>query len=60
MPNQGVWGRNSVVDPNIPPPGPAGYRFVAERVYASDVSGNRWMRRVGPKFPGEMTGSTST
>ncbi len=41
--NQGVWGRNTVVDPNVPHPGPAGYRFVAERAYASDVSGNRWM-----------------
>lgn len=41
--NQGVWGRNTVVDPNVPHPGPAGARFVAERVYANDTSWNRWM-----------------
>lgn len=41
--NQGVWGRNNVVDPNVPHPGPAGNRFVAERVYANDASGTRWM-----------------
>lgn len=38
--NQGVWGRNHVVDPNVGHPGPA-HRFVAERVYAD--SGTSWM-----------------
>lgn len=41
--NQGVWGRNTVVDPNVPHPGPAGDRFVAERMYANDTSGDRWI-----------------
>lgn len=39
--NQGVWGRNTVVDSNVPHPGPAGNRFVVERVYADN--GDRWM-----------------
>ena len=39
--NQGVWGRNTVVDPNIPHPAPAGTRFVVERVYADN--GSSWM-----------------
>lgn len=39
--NQGVWGRNTVVDANVPHPGPAGNRFVVERVYADN--GDRWM-----------------
>jgi len=38
--NQGVWGRNHVVDPNVGHPGTA-HRFVAERVYAA--SGTSWM-----------------
>ncbi len=38
--NQGVWGRNHVVDPNVGHPGTA-HRFVAERVYAD--SGTNWM-----------------
>jgi len=41
--NQGVWGRNTVVDPNVPHPGPAGNRFVVERVYANDASWDRWI-----------------
>jgi hypothetical protein len=41
--NQGVWGRNTVVDPNVPHPGPAGNRFVVERVYASNASGDLWI-----------------
>ena len=41
--NQGVWGRNTVVDPNVPHPGPAGNRFVVERVYANDASWTHWM-----------------
>lgn len=41
--NQGVRGRNAVVDPNVPHPGPAGYRFVVERVYANNASWDRWM-----------------
>lgn len=42
--SQGVWGRNTVVDPNVPHVvNPPNERFVAERVYASDVSGDRWM-----------------
>lgn len=41
--NQGVWGRNTVVDSNVPHPGPAGARFVAERVYANDTSWDHWM-----------------
>lgn len=41
--NQGVWGRNTVVNPNVPHPGPAGNRFVAERVYANDASWDHWM-----------------
>jgi len=40
--NQGVWGRNHVVDPNVGHPGTA-HRFVAERVYANDASGDHWM-----------------
>jgi len=40
---QGVWGRNTVVNPNIPHPGPAGNRFVVERVYANDASWAHWM-----------------
>ena len=38
--NQGVWGRNHVVDPNVGHPGTA-HRFVTERVYAD--SGTSWM-----------------
>jgi hypothetical protein len=41
--NQGVWGRNTVVDPNVPHPGPAGNRFVVERVYANDASWDHWI-----------------
>jgi len=41
--NQGVWGRNTVVDPNVPHPGPAGNRFVVERVYANDTTWTRWI-----------------
>jgi hypothetical protein len=41
--NQGVWGRNRVVDPNVPHPGPAGNRFVVERVYANDTTWDRWI-----------------
>lgn len=41
--NQGVWGRNTVVDPNVPHPGPAGNRFVVERVYANDTSWDLWI-----------------
>ena len=41
--NQGVRGRNTVVDPNVPHPAPAGARFVAERVYANDASGDHWI-----------------
>ena len=40
--NQGVWGRNTVVDPNVPHPGPAGNRFVVERVYAN-TTWDRWI-----------------
>jgi hypothetical protein len=42
--NQGVWGRNTVVDPNVPHPGPAGNRFVVERVYANDASWDHWIK----------------
>lgn len=41
--NQGGWGRNIVVDPNVPHPGPAGNRFVVERVYANDASWDHWI-----------------
>jgi hypothetical protein len=41
--NQGVWGRNTVVDPNVPHPGPPGERFVVERVYANDASWDHWI-----------------
>jgi len=41
--NQGVWGRNTVVDPNVPHPGPAGNWFVVERVYANDASWDHWI-----------------
>ncbi len=40
--NQGVWGRNYVVDPKVDHPGAAS-RFVAERVYANDSSYNQWI-----------------
>ncbi len=40
--NQGVWGRNTVVDSNIGHPGTA-HRFIAERVYANDTSGYHWI-----------------
>lgn len=40
--NQGVWGRNYVVDPSVRhSPGPT--QFVVERVYANDSSYDNWM-----------------
>jgi len=42
--NRGVWGRNTVVDPNVPHVvQPPNERFVAERVYANDASWDRWI-----------------
>jgi len=42
--NQGVWGRNMVVDSNIPHNVPPTYsRFIAQRVYANDVSWDHWI-----------------
>lgn len=40
--NQGVWGRNHVVDPGVDHSATA-QRFVVERVYANDTSWDRWM-----------------
>jgi hypothetical protein len=40
--NQGVWGRNYVVDPGVDHPGTA-HRFVVERVYANDSTYDNWM-----------------
>jgi len=40
--NQGVWGRNTVVDSNIPHPEQTGKRrFIVERVYVDN--GDRWI-----------------
>ncbi len=42
--NRGVWGSNTVVDPNVPHiVQPPDERFVVERVYANDASWDHWM-----------------